>query len=99
MEDKVTANEVSIKLDYAVKRVDKLEEQVENLTKIYTSLELLAQELKYLREDTNDINSRLHLIEQTPAKRWEEITMDIIKLIIAGVIGYFMSIFTRKGGL
>lgn len=99
MDKEMTVHDVNIKLDYAVKRVDKLEEQVENLTKIYTSIELLAQELKYLREDTNAIDVRLQTIEQKPSKRWDEITMDIIKLIIAGTIGYIMSILTRKGGV
>ena len=73
------------------KRIDSLEEKIENIHELASSVKLLALETKAMREDVNKIDNRLKDVEDKPAKRWES----LVKLVLTGtataVLGYFLA--------
>lgn len=73
------------------KRIDSLEEKIENIHELASSVKLLALETKAMREDVNKIDNRLKDVEEKPAKRWE----GLVKLVLTGtgtaLIGYFLA--------
>lgn len=62
----------------AHKRIDTLENKVENIYELTTSVKELAIETKAMREDFNKMDERVKSIEEKPAKNWDK----VISLII-----------------
>lgn len=69
------------------KRIDSLENKVEDIHELASSVKLLASETKAMREDVNDMNNRLKIVEEKPAKNYESIKIYIITSIISLAIG------------
>ena len=44
-------------------------------------------ETKATREDVNDMNSRLKVVEEKPAKHWDTIVKAILGAIASGLVG------------
>lgn len=74
------------------KRIDGIEAEVADNREMTIAVKEIANEMKHMREDMNNINSRLEQIEQKPAKNWEKIQQVIIT---RNRNGYFR-IFFRK---
>lgn len=74
-------------------RIDKLEKQNEALTKIATSVELVANSQKDMKEDIATIRTDVDDLKAAPSKKWDKVTDHIILTIIGFVIGYFLSGF------
>ena len=75
-------NELLVRVDesckQAHKRLDSLENKVENIYELTTSVKEIATEMKAMREDVSNIDSRVNAIEQKPAKNWENLIKTII---------------------
>lgn len=69
------------------KRIDNLENKVEDIHELASSVKLMASEMKAMREDVNSVDNRLKVVEEKPAKNWDSIKMYIITCIISLVIG------------
>ena len=71
------------------KRIDNLEVKVEDIHKLATSVKLLASETKAMREDVNDMNNRLKIVEDKPLQEYEEskkVIRDKVIIFIATII-------------
>ena len=64
--------------------------RIDGIEKLTESVHIIATETKAMREDVNDITSRVDEIEKRPAKRYETVVTAIITAIVGGLIGYFV---------
>lgn len=44
-----------------------------------------------MRQQMDDMSTDLDEIKSKPAKRWETVTMDIIKIVVAALVGFMLS--------
>ena len=85
------SNNNSSELDDIRRRILKLEDIFENINKLTVQIEKLALETKYMREDYNDIDSRVMVLEQKPVKRYDT----VVTTIITGLNGIVIGVITR----
>ena len=71
-----------------------LKEDVKELHKVYDvvnrqtiATEKLALEMKYMREDQNNMESRIKVLEEKPVKRYDTVVTQVLSNIIALIIG------------
>jgi methyl-accepting chemotaxis protein len=69
-------------------RIDELAKVVETIHELATSTELLAVKLTNMQEDVTELTGKVNTLAETPGKRWELITSDVIKLVLAAFVGY-----------
>ena len=62
--------------------------RIDTLDKLTESVHIIATETKAMREDVNDITSRVDEIEKRPTKRYETVVGAIITVLVGAVIGY-----------
>ena len=84
------SNGNNTELDDIRRRLLKLEGIFDTINKLTIQIEKLALETKYMREDYNDINSRVMILEQKPVKRYDT----AITAIITGLIGIVIGVIT-----
>lgn len=75
------------------KRIERLEEGQMQISKLVTSVEVLATNIKTMSEELSKQSARLEEIETTPRKRWET----IVACVITGLVGAAISALV--GGL
>lgn len=73
--ERLTATESSVKSLH--KRVDRHEKLIEGIQDI-------ATEIRYLREDTNVLTTKVGELESKPQKRWDALIAAIISAIVGG---------------
>lgn len=78
------------------KRLDKLETVYEAINKLTLSIEKLAIETKYLREDQNSLANRVENLERKPEKRYDTVVTTIITTIVGAIIGAIMALVIKK---
>ncbi|MBQ2663106.1 MAG: hypothetical protein IJH36_03075 [Clostridia bacterium] len=59
-----------------------------NLEKLTESVHTIANEIKNMRGDVNDITQRVNEIEKKPSKRWETVITALITALVGAAIGY-----------
>ena len=84
----------------AHKRIDTLEHnlentdnKIENIYELTISVKEIATEMKAMREDMTKIDDRVKSIEEKPAKRYDAIVGQVISIIVAGIVGFFLAKF------
>lgn len=76
------------------KRIDTLEERVEDIHSLTLSVREMATEVKIMRQDMNKMDNRIIAIEEKPSKRLDSIWGYIVSAVIGGIIGY---VFLKLG--
>lgn len=88
-------NEKLIRLEEEMKqvnsRLNKLENKIENIYDLTSSVKQIATEMKAMREDVNKIDDRVKTIEDKPAKRWDSVVGQIVSIVVAGIMGFLIS--------
>ena len=84
-EGRITAVEQSTKSIH--RRLDDIENLVES---IYT----IANEIKHMREDLNDVKERVDIIEAKPIKHWNLLVTTITTALVSGLLGMFLAKLT-----
>lgn len=74
-----------------LKRLDKLEAEVEDIHNLTIAVKEIATETKLMREDMNKIDKRVIAIEQKPSKRIEQIIGYVLSAFICGIIGFILA--------
>ena len=64
--------------------------RIDGIEKLTESVHIIATETKAMREDVNDITSRVDEIEKRPNKRYETVVGAILTALVGGLIGYFV---------
>lgn len=73
------------------KRLDSIENKVENIYDLTLSVREIATEMKAMREDQNKMNERLKIIEEKPAKEYEEIKKQIKSKVVSFFVGIILT--------
>lgn len=99
-EKRLTAVEESVK--HAHRRIDEvkaLSEAVNNLTHSMAETNATLTNVKESNERIEaricETDERIHALELKPAKRWEAVIMQIIQLLVAGGLGYVISMLSK----
>jgi hypothetical protein len=89
MEEKMTdACARLVVVEHEVKEQGKLLQSIDRLT---IGISSLQEKIKEMGTKIDVFGGRLDVIELKPARRWETVTMDIIKLLVAVGVGYLLS--------
>lgn len=75
----------------AHKRIDKMETEIKAINELTIAVKEIAISTKATREDVNDMNSRLKIVEEKPAKNWENLIKTIITRNSNSYSGLFFS--------
>lgn len=96
LDAKVAAHDEIIKS--ACGRLGTVEDAVKEQNRILVVIERLSMGIDHLGHKVNELGEkvdvfggRLNVIELKPGRRWETITLDVIKLLAAAAIGYLLS--------
>ena len=73
------------------KRLSDLEEKVEDIADLTTSVASLAQSVKQMATTQERQTKRLEALEQKPAKRWESIVEKAILVVVTALITYALT--------
>ena len=76
-------------------RIDNLEAKIEDIHELASSVKLLASETKAMREDVNDMNSRLKEVEEKPAKNWDKVITTIIGTVVGALAGGVIALILK----
>ena len=88
-EQRLTAVEERSKSN--TKRIDKLEESTEAITRLATSMEVMANKQEQVADTVNKLDGKVTALEAKPAKRWDGIVDKIIWAVVAAVIGFLLA--------
>lgn len=81
------------------KRIDVVENKVENIYNLTLSVREIATEMKAMREDQNKMNERLKIIEEKPLKEYEDTKSQVKKQVISFFIGIGLAALAFMLGL
>lgn len=73
------------------KRLDKLEESTEAISRLATSMEVMAERQEQVANTVDKLDGKVTAMEQKPAKRWDGLVDKIIWAIVAAVIGFLLA--------
>ncbi len=73
------------------KRLDSIENKVENIYDLTLSVREIATEMKAMREDQNKMNERLKIIEEKPIKDYEETKKQIKSKVVSFFVGIILT--------
>lgn len=73
---------------------DNLKEEVKELKKVHdivqrqtVVIEKLTLEMKYMREDQNDMSARLRKLEEKPIKKYDNLLSTIVSNVVSAIVG------------
>ena len=89
MEQRLTAVEQRCKSNGH--RIDKMEERQEALDKLATSVALMTQEQKAIKEDILEVKKDVKSLTSLPAKRWNDVVEKIVWLVIGGAVAAMLA--------
>ena len=72
-------------------RLDKLEESTEAINRLATSMEVMAERQEQVVETVGKLDTKVTLLEEKPAKRWDSLMDKIIWAIAAALIGFVLA--------
>ena len=72
-------------------RLDKLEESTEVINRLATSMEVMAERQEQVVETVGKLDSKVTLLEEKPAKRWDALVDKIVWAIAAALIGFVLA--------
>ncbi len=90
---KIIENEQSTKS--AHHRIDKLESEIGEIKELTIAVKEIAMETKATREDVNDMNGRLKVVEEKPAKNWETIVKSVLGALGSGLVGAGLALILK----
>lgn len=70
------------------KRLDAVEASVHRINDLTIAIEKMAVNIGTMTAELKQQGERLENIESKPGKKWETLVTDIIKLIVAAVVGF-----------
>lgn len=72
-------------------RLDELERRVGKLEEQNTTVAVLEVRMKSLEVKIDELVSDVKSIKSKPAKRWESLVTQVISILVAAVVGYFVA--------
>ena len=56
-----------------------------------SSVEVLATRQEVVESDVKEIKVNVMALKEKPAKRWETLALDVIKMLIAAALGFVLA--------
>ncbi len=72
-------------------RLEEVEKRQSDQEQLISTVAVLATKQETVETDVKEIKSDVKKIAEKPAKRWESVVDDIIKLIVAAVVGFALA--------
>lgn len=72
-------------------RLDKLEESTEAINRLATSMEVMAERQEQVVETVGKLDTKVTMLEEKPAKRWDALVDKIVWAIAAALIGFVLA--------
>lgn len=72
-------------------RLDKLEESTEAISRLATSMEVMAARQEQVVETVGRLDSKVTALEEKPAKRWDSLVDKIVWTVAAALIGFVLA--------
>lgn len=77
------------------RRIESLENKVENLADVVGVLQAMQKDLEHLSKDVTETRADVKEMKEKPAKRWDM----LVEKILWGVVGAVLTFILAKGGL
>ena len=74
-------------------RIKKLEGEHETLQQLATAVAVMAEQLKTMNTNVNNLTNKVDKLEEKPAKRWDSIVDKVIWAVLAAVIAFVLGKF------
>lgn len=74
-------------------RIAAVEAAAQRISELTISIEKMAININTMVEELKSQGTRLENLESKPAKRWDTLVSDIIKLIVAAAVGFALAKF------
>lgn len=71
-------------------RIKKLESEHDTLQQLATSVAVMAEQLKTMNTNVNNLTSKVDELEDKPGKRWDSIVDKVIWAVLAAVIAFLL---------
>lgn len=84
MEQRLTAVEQRSKSN--THRIDDIEKEQKALNQLATSVAVMVQEQKDIKEDISEVKKDVKSLTSLPAKRWNDVVEKIVWLVIGGAV-------------
>ena len=73
------------------KRLEKLEELMENINSLTISVEKMASALQLMQKEQERQGERLDAIEREPADKWRTIIKTVLTVTVTAIVTYMIS--------
>lgn len=83
----MTNEEIAVTLAEHEQDISYLKTQTENINKLVTSVEILANNMERMAKEQEKQGSRLEKLEQKPTKDYEQLKRTIITSICTAIVG------------
>lgn len=77
------------------RRIESLENKVDNLADVVGVLQAMQKDLEHLSKDVTETRADVKELKEKPAKRWDT----LVEKILWGVVGAVLTFILAKGGL
>ena len=72
-------------------RIDELAQEQKTLNELATSVALMTQEQKDIREDISEVKKDVKSLTNLPAKRWNDVIEKIVWLVLGGAVAALLA--------
>ena len=72
-------------------RLDRVEASTEAINRLATSMEVMAERQEQVVETVGKLDTKVTLLEEKPAKRWDGLVDKIVWAIAAALIGFVLA--------
>lgn len=72
-------------------RLDEVEKRQDNLDELVSTVKVLAVREEAVESDVKEIKSDVKALTQKPGKKWDSLSDQVIKLVVAAVAGFILA--------
>lgn len=72
-------------------RIDELAKEQKALNELATSVAMMTQEQKDIREDISEVKKDVKTLTNLPAKRWNDVIEKIVWLVLGGAVAALLA--------
>lgn len=72
-------------------RIEKLETSTEALTRLATSMEVMAEKQERVADAVDELDGKVTALEAKPAKRWDELVNKLVLVAATAVLTWLLS--------
>ena len=83
--------EVEARSESNTHRLNEVEKKQNDLTELVTTVGVLATREEQVEKDVKEIKSDVKILTGKPGKRWDGLVSQIITLVVAAVVGFFLA--------